>query len=385
MSRRIDWLSRRTLALLAVLGTGTGCVAPNTQLGAVSPELVRAEQLRQRQLVIESGIAEQQRLENIAYSMLKAAVPLCGDRITTRSGLMVANLHSYERDYHEAARALGFTDTLMVVGIAKGSAAERAGLTTGDRIVGVREDDAPTGRNAVRNFLARIAPPRAKRGQPALAVAPLRFMVQRSSAPTAATKNDAVTIDVAEDTVCAYGAVAIKDDVLNAWADGKQVVLTTAMMRFAGSDEELAAIVGHEIAHNAMRHIDAKKTNSAIGAIFGAILDVAAASQGVNTGGEFTNQGASIGAMTYSQDFEREADYVGLYIVARSGRPVASAPNFWRRMAQESPGSIAYASSHPTSAERFIRLEQAAAEIAEKQANGLPLMPEAKAPTDKSP
>lgn len=56
MSRRIDALTRLTVVLVAVLGTGAGCVAPTTQLGAVSPELVRAEQLRQRQLVIESGI-----------------------------------------------------------------------------------------------------------------------------------------------------------------------------------------------------------------------------------------------------------------------------------------------------------------------------------------
>jgi hypothetical protein len=42
--------------------------------------------------------------------------------------------------------------------------------------------------------------------------------------------------------------------------------------------------------------------------------------------------------MTFSQDFEREADYVGMYLLARSGRQVAGAAGFWRRMAQESPG-----------------------------------------------
>jgi predicted Zn-dependent protease len=98
----------------------------------------------------------------------------------------------------------------------------------------------------------------------------------------------------------------------------------------------------------------------------------------VNTGGEFTKQGGAAGAMTYSQDFEREADYVGLYILARSGRPFANSPNFWRRMAQESPGSIKYASSHPTSAERFVRLEKVVAEIEGKQAQGAPLLPELK-------
>jgi predicted Zn-dependent protease len=157
------------------------------------------------------------------------------------------------------------------------------------------------------------------------------------------------------------------------------------MMRFAGSDDELAVVVSHELAHNAMRHMDAKKKNATLGAILGATLDVAAASQGVNTGGGFSQQGAQAGARSYSQDFEREADYVGMYILARAGRPYADAPNFWRRMGQESPGSIRYASTHPTSAERFIRLDKTVAELKAKLASGAPLLPEAKAPGAQAP
>ena len=155
-------------------------------------------------------------------------------------------------------------------------------------------------------------------------------------------------------------------------------VIPTAMMRFAAREDELAVVVAHEIAHNAMRHIDAKKKNATFGALLGAILDVAAATQGVNTGGEFTSQGAELGAMTFSQDFEREADHVGMYILARADHHTNTAADFWRRMAQESPGSIKFASSHPTTAERYLRLEQAAAEIEGKRAAGQPLLPELK-------
>jgi len=123
--------------------------------------------------------------------------------------------------------------------------------------------------------------------------------------------------------------------------------------------------------------MEAKAKNSMVGAIFGAVLDVAAATQGVYTGG-FTSDGAKIGAMRFSQSFEREADYVGMYILARAGRPIASAPTFWRRMAQESPKRIKFASSHPTTAERFVRLEQTVAEIEQKRSAGVELMPELK-------
>lgn len=369
---------RVVLALGATSAIGAlACVAPTTQLGSVSPAVVKAEQLKQRQLVIQSDIAEQQRLRSIAHPLLKAALPLCGKWVTTRLGVTVINIHAYPREYQEAARALGFSDTLTIVVVATGSAAERANLKVGDRLIGAEGGPAPYGPTASADFSSWVTAKPPRRGEPALASKAYRFVVRRANSPSAYRD---LPIDVQSDTICAYGAVALKNAALNAWADGQQIVLTTAMMRFASTDDELAVIVAHEIAHNAMRHIDAKKTNAGFGAILGAIVDVAAASQGVNTGGDFAKQGAAIGAMTYSQDFEREADYVGLYILARSGRPFATSPDFWRRMAQETPGSIKYASTHPTSAERFVRLEKTVAEIQLKQSSGLALLPDPKRP-----
>jgi hypothetical protein len=47
-------------------------------------------------------------------------------------------------------------------------------------------------------------------------------------------------------------------------------------------------------------------------------------------------------------------------------------------MATESPGSIKFASSHPTTAERFVRLAQITQEIDRKVANSEPLFPDLK-------
>lgn len=370
-------MNRYRAVHLALVVTLQGCVATTTQLGTVSPEVVKAEQLKQQQLVITSQITEQKRLADIAHPMLKAAVPLCGKWVTTRLGLYTSNIHSYKDEYRDAARALGFNDTLTVVSVTAGSAAERAGIRVGDRVRMLGGRAAPTGRKALAEFAAFLTPTEARRGE--LPLASETYQLGFARFDSVAGSSVEVPVSVAPDTVCAYSPVVVKDAILNAWADGQNVVLTTAMLRFAANDEELAAIVGHEIAHNAMRHIDAKQKNATFGALLGALLDVAAATQGVNTGGDFTNSGAQIGAMSYSQDFEREADYVGLYIMARAGRPFANAPNIWRRMAQESPGSIKYASSHPTSAERFVRLEQTVAEIQRKQQVGEPLMPTLKA------
>lgn len=362
----------RSLVVLLLLG----CAGTSTQFANLSPELVRAEQIRQQQLVITSSIREQQRLADIAAPMMRQAVPLCGDRVTASSGVLVANLHSWAREYHPAARALGYSDTLRVVGVTRGSAAERAGIGVGARVIALDGRAAPIGRTAVGDFIARVAsaPPIPGRRGPA----PMRTQLQLGIAPAGSTGEvlaELQTVDVPMDTACAFGVVALKDDALNAYADGKQIVITTAMMRFAANDDELAVVVAHEIAHNAMRHIDAKQRNSGFGAFLGAVVDIAAAANGVNTGGDFTAMGAEAGATAFSQDFEREADYVGMYILARAGHPTAGAADFWRRMAQESPGSIKYATTHPTTAERFLRLEEAAAEIEAKRSAGDALLP----------
>lgn len=57
---------------------------------------------------------------------------------------------------------------------------------------------------------------------------------------------------------------------------------------------------------------------------------------------------------------------------------MAAAPLLWRQMAAESPGSIKFASSHPTTAERFVRLEEWTKEFEAKKAAGEPILPNMK-------
>ena len=80
----------------------------------------------------------------------------------------------------------------------------------------------------------------------------------------------------------------------------------------------------------------------------------------------------------FSQLFEAEADYVGLYLVARAGYMVKDAPKFWRRMGIAHPASIHsnHAASHPGTPEWFVALEQTVVEILEKRVVGKKLLPE---------
>jgi predicted Zn-dependent protease len=177
---------------------------------------------------------------------------------------------------------------------------------------------------------------------------------------------------------CDFGVHLAPDDVKNAYADGKNVVVYKGMMDFFKTDEEIALVLSHELAHNSMKHIDAKQKNAIVGGIFGLLLDIAAAGAGVNTNGEFAKAGAGIAGNTYSVAFEQEADYVGLYFMKKADYDIQHAADFWRRMAVSNSQAITIKSTHPTTPERFVAIEATVGEIKTKIANGEPLTPELK-------
>jgi predicted Zn-dependent protease len=109
--------------------------------------------------------------------------------------------------------------------------------------------------------------------------------------------------------------------------------------------------------------------------ILGTIADLAIAiTLGVNTQGLM----GALAGRAFSKEFETEADYVGLYLVARAGKDYRQAAPFWRRMAAEHPDSIqdSFLATHPSAPERFISLEHTAKEIVAKASSGKKLLPE---------
>lgn len=175
---------------------------------------------------------------------------------------------------------------------------------------------------------------------------------------------------------CRYKVVLDPDEKgLNAHADGQNVVIYPAMIDFAKNDTHLAFVISHEFAHNIMGHIAAQQKNTSLGGLLGTALDIAANSQGINTQGKLGQLGAQQAMLRYSPDFENEADYVGLYILARAGYPIEQAPEFWRIMSLAEPRSIYVTNTHPNNPTRTIAMEKTVAEIRAKQQAGQALLP----------
>jgi predicted Zn-dependent protease len=165
---------------------------------------------------------------------------------------------------------------------------------------------------------------------------------------------------------------------LNAHADGQNVVIYPAMIDFARNDSQLGFVIAHEFAHNIMKHHQALMQNVTIGAVLGTLVDIAASSQGANTQGQFGQLGAQQGQLSYSAEFEHEADYVGLYILARAGMKIEDAPMFWREMSLAEPDAIYISTTHPNNPQRTIEMDKTVREIRYKQSKGLPLIPNLK-------
>lgn len=174
---------------------------------------------------------------------------------------------------------------------------------------------------------------------------------------------------------CAYAITPERSNTLNAYADGEEIYITNAMVRFTKDDDELAMIIAHESAHNLMSHIDSTRGNIIIGAILGAVADAALASQTGGASAGFSDVGAEGGQLIHSISFEQEADYIALYLLARAGYDYHQAPNFWRILSLEQEDAIYISTSHPTNPERYATMQKVIAEIDEKKRNHLPLIP----------
>ena len=354
---------KHSIIILAAMTVSlTACATTKTQMAPVARAEVKAEESTQRELVLVELARAQERLNNIAYPLLAAAAPMCSGKTGWQLGFYSKSAQDYQGAWApRAVAALQLSDTTTITHVVPTSPAARAGLQKGDRVLSVGNTAIPVGREGSEALRKQLAAASSE----ALAVS-----VQRA--------DGAHDITVQPELVCDLGASVIVEGDINAYADGKNVFFPWAMMRFA-NDDELRAVVSHEIAHNAMGHIEARKKNAMLAGLFGALADVAMATQGHNTGGRNTLALIQLGATAFSQDFEREADYVGLYIMARAGVPLGGALDLWRQFAQINPSAIGYASTHPTTAERFVRLKAAIQEIDGKRVAGRDLMPDMKA------
>ena len=159
--------------------------------------------------------------------------------------------------------------------------------------------------------------------------------------------------------------VVFEDKQVNAFAmAGGKVGVYTGLIDLADSEDELAVVIGHEIAHVTARHSNERISQQMLAQGIGAALmlgtrDVEKDQQALILAAY--GAGSQFGVMLpYSRLHENEADEIGLYYAARAGYDPRAAITFWEKMGQQKGGKAPpeWASTHPSDQTRLRKLKE---------------------------
>jgi predicted Zn-dependent protease len=139
-----------------------------------------------------------------------------------------------------------------------------------------------------------------------------------------------------------YQIYLLESEELNAFTVGGKIFFTTGMYDFCVSDDERACIIGHEIAHNELGHINENLSRMKTAGEFGAVGQIS----------------ASIGTLmttSFNQKNETHCDFVGIDLAQAAGFKGCASVQLWQRMMNEEGGQVElqeFFSSHPYSGKR---------------------------------
>lgn len=149
----------------------------------------------------------------------------------------------------------------------------------------------------------------------------------------------------------------IESDLINAYCmpGGKIAFYTGILRKLKLTDDEIAAVMGHEIAHALREHSREKLSQTyAQQLVLGGIALASPKAREGNTMKVLQTLGVVGFQLPNSRQMESEADIIGLELMARAGYNPEFAVSLWKKMAsQEKTPSIPLLSTHPTDQARI--------------------------------
>lgn len=368
--------------LVVVFGCGASLEVPKASSSRVEQEVeFQQELVKQRPGPWVSEFVLSRRWSSGQAGVMSAYYRLCrvfagleeaqGLKAKGGFGFWLEAVHVGKQAYFRPLLERGYVSEesleAVVAHVVPGSSAERAGLKRGDVLVEVGGQKVLGPIDAKWQRIDRLLAEASgilDRG--------CRLKVWRVEAGEVKE----LEVELWPDRLLEYGLVVVPEaKLINAWTDGKGVYVTEGLLGWAKDETQVAAVLAHEMSHIVLGHVSKTKTRATIGGILGLVLDLSAAAAGINTRGIFSGLGAHFGALLFSQEQEREADYLMTYTLARAGFDFRRAPEVFRELAVVSPKSIkgGYLSTHPGTAERTVYVEETVKEIEAKLQSGISL------------
>lgn len=253
------------------------------------------------------------RLAAIAQRLVNANAPICPE-VTPAPGIVLHAVDQYEPAYRDGARAaFGFATPVAVETVVSGSPAERAGVRANDGVIAVAGQRLDPAESPATSSAHRDAAQTLIEAQPA--ARPLTLTLRRDG------REQGVTI--APSPGCRSRFELVLGPGLTADADG-QVVRIGVRFFALFSDDQVAAVVAHELAHDILRHR--------------ARLDAARVDRGLLS--EVGRNGRLI------RRTEDEADRLSIHLLRNAGYDPQVAIRFWAEEAPKIDGGVFRSRTH---------------------------------------
>ncbi|WP_411990844.1 M48 family metallopeptidase [Agarivorans sp. DSG3-1] len=186
-----------------------------------------------------------------------------------------------------------------------------------------------------------------------------------------------------------WEVVVFDSEQVNAFAlPGAHIGVYTGLIQVAETPDQLATVIGHEIAHVLAEHSNERLSQNQIAGIGTAVAAVA-----IGVSDDVKHKGAAMAALglgvqygvllPYGRTQESEADVMGLDLMASAGFDPQASVTLWQNMAKAGGGSIPeFLSTHPSNKTRIADLEarMSRATQLEKQAIAQGKVPQCKRP-----
>jgi predicted Zn-dependent protease len=156
----------------------------------------------------------------------------------------------------------------------------------------------------------------------------------------------------------------IKDEQVNAFCmPGGKIVVFEGLLPLTSTDDELAVVIGHEVAHEVAKHGNERVSQQLLAQFGGAIVNEALSTKSTAiqaVGNTVFGLGAQIGVMLpYSRQHEYEADYMGMIFMTLADFNPESALTFWQKMSAGGRGNTSdFLSTHPSDANRIAEIQK---------------------------
>ena len=166
----------------------------------------------------------------------------------------------------------------------------------------------------------------------------------------------------------------VKDEQVNAFCmPGGKIVVYEGLLPLVASDDELAVVIGHEIAHAVAKHSNERMSQALLAQFGASIVNEALSTKtaAIQTlGNSVFGLGSQVFVMLpYSRQHEYEADYIGMILMTLAGYRPESAISFWQKMSAGGSGTIEFMSTHPSDANRIAELQKRLPEMTKYKTN----------------